>query len=102
MKYEEAMEKLEEITQKLEEGNLPLEETLQNFEEGMNLISFCETKLEEAEKKIEVLIKEKNKFKLKKWKATEAENEEIEKKEKIDKEVEKKKEQNLLFPKEKD
>ena len=102
MKYEEAMEKLEEITQKLEEGNLPLEEALQNFEEGMNLISFCERKLEEAGKKIEVLIKEKNKFRLRKWKATEAENEEVEKKEETDNEIEKKKKQNLLFPKEED
>jgi len=48
------------------------------------------------------LIKEKNKFKLKKWKATEAENEEVEKKEEIDNEIEKKKKQNLLFPKEED
>jgi len=61
------MNKLEAITQKLEEGNLPLEEALQRFEEGMKLISFCQKKLEETEKKIQVLIKEKDKFKLKGW-----------------------------------
>ncbi len=93
MKYEEAIENLEAITEKLEQGNLPLEEALQNFEAGMNLISFCEKKLEEAEKKIQVLIKEKNKIKLRKWKTEESKEE---------KKEEEKEEHNLLFPKEED
>lgn len=67
MKFEEAMEKLQKITQELEGEELPLEEALQKFEEGMKLVSFCEGKLQEAEKKIQVLIKEENTFKLKDW-----------------------------------
>ncbi len=68
MKFEEAMEKLQKITQELEGEDLPLEEALQKFEEGMKLVSFCERKLEEAEKKIQVLIREENTLKLKDWK----------------------------------
>lgn len=68
MKFEEAMEKLQKITQELEQESLPLEESLQKFEEGMKLISFCEEKLEEVEKKIQILVKEGNSLKLKEWK----------------------------------
>jgi len=68
LKFEEAMEKLQKITQELEGEDLPLEEALQKFEEGMKLVSFCERKLEEAEKKIQVLIREENTLKLKDWK----------------------------------
>lgn len=67
MKFEEAMERLEKITQELEQGNLPLDGALERFEEGMKLIGFCEKRLEEAEKKIQVLIKEGDKFRLKDW-----------------------------------
>ena len=68
MKFEEAMEKLQKITQELEQENLPLEESLQKFEEGMKLASFCEKKLEEVEKKIQILVKEGNTLRLKEWK----------------------------------
>jgi len=66
MNFEEAMRRLEDITQSLEEGNLSLEESLKKFEEGMQLVNFCERKLEEVEKRIRVLIKEDNKLKLEK------------------------------------
>lgn len=65
MNFEEALQKLEKITQALEEGNLPLEESLKKFEEGMELINFCEKKLEEVEKRISVLTKEEGKLKIK-------------------------------------
>ncbi len=68
MKFEEAMEKLQKITQELEQENLPLEESLQKFEEGMKLASFCEKKLEEVEKKIQILVKEGDTLRLKEWK----------------------------------
>ncbi|MBE0478330.1 exodeoxyribonuclease VII small subunit [Candidatus Aerophobetes bacterium] len=64
MNFEEAMQKLEKITQELEEGNLPLEESLKKFEQGMDFINFCEKKLEEVEKRIRVLIKEEGRLKL--------------------------------------
>jgi len=68
VKFEEAMEKLQKITQELEQENLPLEESLQKFEEGMKLASFCEKKLEEVEKKIQILVKEGDTLRLKEWK----------------------------------
>lgn len=57
-KFEEAMERLEQIVEGLESGNLSLEESLKIFEEGMNLVNFCSKKLEEAEQKVTILIKE--------------------------------------------
>ena len=57
-KFEEAMERLERIVETLEGGDLPLDESLKVFEEGMGLVSFCTKKLEEAEQKVTILIKE--------------------------------------------
>ena len=56
--FEEALKKLEEIVQRLERGELSLEESLTCYEEGIRLSRFCHTKLEEAERKIEVLVKD--------------------------------------------
>ena len=67
MKFEEAMERLEKITEELEQGNLSLDGALAKFEEGMKLIGFCEKRLDEVKKKIELLIKEGEKFRLKDW-----------------------------------
>jgi exodeoxyribonuclease VII small subunit len=44
----------------LEEGEIPLEESLKLFEEGIRLSRFCNQKLDEAEKKVEILLKGKN------------------------------------------
>ncbi len=57
LKFEQALSKLEEITGKLEEGNLSLEDSLKLFSEGIKLSEFCSSKLDEAKKKIEVLVK---------------------------------------------
>lgn len=59
-KFEDALKKLEGIVKKLEEGDLPLEESLKYFEEGVKLSRLCAHKLDEAEKKVEILIKEKD------------------------------------------
>ena len=56
LKFEDAMEQLENIVQGLEEGELTLEESLLTFEEGMKLIKFCSEKLEEAEQKVTTLV----------------------------------------------
>ena len=56
--FENAMERLETIVQKLEEGDLSLEASLAAFEEGMKLLKFCSAKLEEAEKKVTLLVRE--------------------------------------------
>ena len=57
-KFEKAMERLELIVQSLESGDLSLEESLKVFEEGMELVQFCTTKLDEAEQKVTILMKE--------------------------------------------
>ena len=57
-KFEDALQKLENIVKKLEDGNLNLEESLKAFEEGMRLSRFCSKKLDEAEKKVEILLKD--------------------------------------------
>ena len=57
MKFEDAISRIEEIIKKLETGEIPLEESLKLFEEGMNLINFCQKKLNEVEQKVEILIK---------------------------------------------
>jgi exodeoxyribonuclease VII small subunit len=57
-KFEDAFQKLESIVKKLEDGNLSLEESLKAFEEGVRLSRFCSKKLDEAEKKVEVLLKD--------------------------------------------
>lgn len=58
--FEELIEKLENITNRLEKEQLPLDETVKLFEEGMEVSKKCNTKLEDAEKKITILINENN------------------------------------------
>ena len=55
--FEDALEKLEKITQELEEGDLSLEESLKHFDEGVKLAEFCNSKLSDAQKKVEILLK---------------------------------------------
>ena len=55
--FEDALEKLEQITKELEEGDLSLEESLQRFDEGVKLAEFCSNKLNDAQKKVEILLK---------------------------------------------
>jgi exodeoxyribonuclease VII small subunit len=57
-KFEDAMKRLESIVQDLEDGDLSLESSLTAFEEGMKLLKFCSAKLEEAEKKVTLLVRE--------------------------------------------
>lgn len=58
-RFEDALSKLEKIVSKLEEGDISLEESLKLFEEGIRLSHFCGQKLDEAEKKVEILLKDK-------------------------------------------
>ena len=55
--FEAALTKLEEIVKKLENGELSLDSALELFEEGVKLSRFCHTKLEEAERRVEILLK---------------------------------------------
>lgn len=60
VKFEQAMARLEAIVAELEKGELPLDESLKIFEEGIRLSKNCLKVLEEAERKIEVLVQDKN------------------------------------------
>ena len=53
--FEDALKKLEAIVRELEEGELSLESSLARYEQGVRLARFCNSKLEEAEKRIEML-----------------------------------------------
>jgi exodeoxyribonuclease VII small subunit len=59
--FEQALKRLEEITLSLEGGDTPLDESLKMYEEGMKLIEFCNSKLNEAQKKIQKLSKTSSK-----------------------------------------
>ncbi|MED4604545.1 exodeoxyribonuclease VII small subunit [Paenibacillus validus] len=56
--FEQAMEQLERIVAKLESGDVPLEQAIELFQEGMKLSQLCGQKLEQVERKIEVLLEQ--------------------------------------------
>jgi exodeoxyribonuclease VII small subunit len=60
LKFEAALAKLEEIVGTLESGDLELDRALELFSEGTAMAKICRTKLSEAEKKIEKLVKERD------------------------------------------
>jgi exodeoxyribonuclease VII small subunit len=53
--FESAIAELESIVKTLEEGDLPLERSLELFERGVQLSRFCHARLEEAERRVEIL-----------------------------------------------
>ena len=53
--FEAALTELDTIVKKLEDGDIPLEQSLQLFERGVQLSRFCHARLEEAERRIEIL-----------------------------------------------
>jgi exodeoxyribonuclease VII small subunit len=61
-KFEDCLQRLEGIVQELEKGEVPLEKSLTLFEEGMNLSSACRKELEQAEGKVEILLKKNGKL----------------------------------------
>ncbi len=58
-RFEKAMKQLEQIVQELETGDLPLEKAIAKFEEGVKLSKFCSEKLDETEKRITVLLQDR-------------------------------------------
>ena len=58
--FEESLNKLEKIAQNMEKGDLSLDEAMAEFERGIKLSKECTRKIEEAEKKINILIKNEN------------------------------------------
>jgi len=53
--FESALAELETIVKNLEDGQLTLEQSLENFERGIELSRYCHTRLEEAERRVEIL-----------------------------------------------
>ena len=58
--FETALEQLEAIVEAMEAGDVPLAELLAKFEEGNKLLKVCESRLKDAEMKIELLKKQKD------------------------------------------
>ena len=56
LSFEAALERLEGIVRKLETGELPLDDSLQAFEEGVRLSAYCHRRLDEVEKKVQLLL----------------------------------------------
>jgi exodeoxyribonuclease VII small subunit len=56
--FEDCLARLEQIVGALETGNLPLEESLKVFEEGITLARHCSRYLDDAERRIEMLVKD--------------------------------------------
>jgi exodeoxyribonuclease VII small subunit len=73
--FEESLEKLEQITKELEEGDLSLEESLKHFDEGVKLAEQCNNRLNDAQKKVEILLKKNDKLKPEPFVGLEDENE---------------------------
>ncbi len=66
IKFEEALKKLEKIVEDLEKGDLTLDDALKKYQEGIELSRMCNTRLENARKKIDILSKnKKGEFELK-------------------------------------
>jgi exodeoxyribonuclease VII small subunit len=57
-KFEECLQRLEVIVKEMEKGELPLEDSLKLFEEGVILSANCRKELQEAEGRVEVLMKQ--------------------------------------------
>lgn len=60
--FEDSLQRLEKIVDQLEKGNVPLEQALKLFEEGVQLSTSCRKELEEAEGKVEILLKQNGKL----------------------------------------
>ncbi|HEX6439366.1 MAG TPA: exodeoxyribonuclease VII small subunit [Candidatus Binatia bacterium] len=60
LKFEEAIANLEQVVEQLESGDLSLEDSLAVFEKGVGLVRYCNQRLSEVEKKVELLVKDKD------------------------------------------
>ena len=58
LKFEDSLARLEQIVAELESGNLPLEDSLKAFEEGVALARHCARYLDEAERRVELLLRD--------------------------------------------
>lgn len=61
--FEDSLSRLESIVSQLESGDLPLEHALEIFEDGVGLARLCQSHLAEAERKVEMLLRERGELK---------------------------------------
>ena len=74
-KFEESLERLEDIVRKMEAGDMTLEESLKAFEEGIKLARLCSRRLDEAERRVEILLKQEEELVVRPFKVEENESE---------------------------
>ena len=74
-KFEEALGRLEDIVKKMEAGDMTLEESLKAFEEGIKLARLCSRRLDEAERRVEILLKQEEELVIKPFQVEENESE---------------------------
>ena len=55
--FEKALERLETLVAEMEDGSLSLDKMMAHFEEGMSLVKLCSARLDEVERRIEILVK---------------------------------------------
>jgi exodeoxyribonuclease VII small subunit len=60
--FEEGLQQLEQIVAQLEQGDLPLEKSLELFEKGVHLSASCRRQLQDAEAKVEILLKKEGRI----------------------------------------
>jgi len=60
--FEACLDELEQVVKQLEAGDLPLEKSLELFERGMSLSGTCRKQLEEAETRVEILLRKEGKI----------------------------------------
>jgi len=64
-KFEEALQELEKIVARLDSGELSLDQMLSEFEQGISLVRSCKQFLDQAQKKVEILLKDEGKLEIK-------------------------------------
>ncbi len=60
IEFEEGLERLAQIVRQLEAGNTPLDKSLELYEEGVKLVKLCSKAIENAEKKVKILVAKEN------------------------------------------
>ncbi len=73
--FEEGLDQLETIVKQLEDGELPLEKSLELFEKGVRLSEACRKQLQEAEGKVEILLKKQGRVEAKPFQVEDGEPE---------------------------
>jgi exodeoxyribonuclease VII small subunit len=66
-KFEDSLKKLEDIVKKMEAGDMPLDEALKSFEEGVKLIRSCQEKLDEAQRRVGMLLGKEDSLQVKQF-----------------------------------